>query len=74
MKYKWRLLYKPPIEEMTDDPDTWRKVFYISIYDCPSKLDLAIKIRELKTLYKMKDEYVYLEDLETETFVKYAYD
>ena len=64
MKYKYRLLYKSPIKEMTDNPDTWRKVFYISIYDCPSKLDLAIKVRELKKLYKMKDEYIILEDLE----------
>ena len=49
---------------MTDDPDTWRKVFYISIYDCPSKLDLTVKITELKNLYKMKEEYIILEDLE----------
>lgn len=68
MKYKYRLLYKPPIEEMTDDPDTWRKVFYISIYDCPSKLDLAVKITELKNLYKMKEEYIILEDLENNEF------
>ena len=65
MKYKWRVLYKPPLKDMVDnDPDTWRKVFYISIYECPSKLDLAIKITELKKLYNMKDEYVILEDLE----------
>lgn len=65
MKYKWRLLYKPPLEEIIDDdPDTWRKVFYISVYECPSKLDLGIKIKELKSLYKMKDEYIILEDLE----------
>ena len=64
MKYKYRLLYKPPIEEMTDDPDTWRKMFYISIYECPSELDLTVKITELKNLYKMKEEYIILEDLE----------
>lgn len=65
MKYKWRLLYKPPLEEIIDDDlDTWRKTFYISIYECPSKLDLDIKVKELKSLYKMKDEYIILEDLE----------
>ena len=64
MKYKWRILYKPPIEEMTDDPDTWRKVFYIDIYTCPSKIDLALEISRLKKLYNMKDEYIILEDLE----------
>lgn len=64
MKYRYRLLYKSPIEEQTDDPDTWRKVFYISKYDCPSELDLSVKITELKKLYKMKDEYIILEDLE----------
>lgn len=68
MKYKYRLLYKPPIEEMTDDPDTWRKVFYISIYDCPSKLDINVKLTELKNLYNMKKEYMILEDLENNEF------
>ena len=68
MKYKYRLLYKPPIEEMTDDPDTWRKMFYISIYECPSELDLTVKITELKNLYKMKEEYIILEDLENNEF------
>lgn len=63
MKYKWRLLYKPPIEEQTDDPDTWRKVFYIDKYECPSELDINIKLTELKNLYNMKDEYIILEDL-----------
>ena len=64
-KYKWRILYKPPIEQLDDDNvDTWRKVFYLNIYDCPTKLDLAVKIAELKKIYKMKDEYVILQDLE----------
>ena len=66
MKYKWRVLYKPPLEEMTEDPDTWRKVFYLSIYDCPEKIDLTVKIRELKNTYNMKEEYIILEDLEDE--------
>lgn len=36
MKYKWRLLYKPPLEEIIDDdPDTWRKTFFIDKYECP---------------------------------------
>ncbi len=65
MKYKWRVLYKPPIEELDDDnPDTWRKVFYFSIYDCPEKIDLAVKIKELKNTYNMKEEYIILQDLE----------
>lgn len=64
MKYRYRLLYKPPIEEMTDDPDTWRKVFYIDKYEYPSGLDVNIKLTELKNLYNMKKEYMILEDLE----------
>lgn len=65
MKYKWRLLYKPPIEEIVDDDvDTWRKAFYISRYECPSDLDLNIKIRDLKNLYNMEDKYIILEDLD----------
>lgn len=67
MKYKWKILYKPPIEELDDNnPDTWRKVFYVSVYECPSKLDLAIKLRELKKLYNMKEEYLILEDVEND--------
>ena len=63
--YKWRVLYKPPLEELDDNNlTTWRKTFYISKYECPSKLDLDIKIRNLKYLYNMKDEYIILEDLE----------
>lgn len=67
MKYKWRLLYYPPFNEMIADPsniDKWPKVFYISIYDCPSKLDLAVKINELVKLYHMDRQYIVLEDLE----------
>lgn len=65
MKYKWRLLYKPPIEnEIENDPDTWRKVFYISQYEYPTELDIIIKLIELKNLYNMKQEYMILEDLE----------
>ena len=64
-KYKWRLLYKPPLEEIVDDdPDTWRKTFYISIYDCPEKLDLAIKIKELIRDYNMQEQYIIVQDLE----------
>ncbi len=64
-KYKWRLLYKPPIEELDDNNiDTWRKVFYISQYECPSGLDINIKLTELKNLYNMKKEYMILQDLE----------
>ncbi len=69
MQYKWRLLYKSPLEEIIDDdPDAWRKAFYISVYECPSKLDLYIKVKELKKLYNMKDEYIILEDLENNEF------
>ena len=65
MKYKWRLLYKPPLEEIIDDdPDTWRKTFFIDKYECPEQIDLSIKINELKELYHMKNEYIILEDLE----------
>ena len=65
MKYKWRLLYKPPLEEIIDDdPDTWRKTFFIDKYECPEQIDLFIKINELKELYNMKSEYIILEDLE----------
>ena len=56
MQYKWRLVYRPPLEE--------EKVFYISIYECPSKIDLAIKIKDLKKIYNMKDEYITLQDLD----------
>lgn len=65
MQYKWRLLYKPPTEnEIENDPDTWRKVFYISQYECPTGLDINVKLTELKNLYNMKQEYMILEDLE----------
>lgn len=67
MKNAYRLLYKAPIYDMLNDPDnidTWRKVFYISKYDCPSELDLTTKIIELKNLYNMKDEYIAIQDLD----------
>lgn len=66
-KYKWRILYKPPIEWLDDNNvDTWRKVFLISKYDCPTELDFDVKIRELVQLYNMKEEFVYIEFLEEE--------
>ena len=65
MKYKYRILYKPPIEEFIDDnPDTWRKVFLFSVYDCPSELDLSVKIKELIQNYNMKEQYITLENLD----------
>lgn len=64
-KYKWRLLYKPPIEEYNENNiDTWHKVFYINKYECPTGLDVNIKLTELKNLYNMKKEYMILQDLE----------
>ncbi len=63
--YKWRIIYKPPIEQIDyNDIDSLPKVFYLSVYDCPEKLDLGVKIKQLKNLYNMKDEYIELEDLE----------
>lgn len=63
MKYKYRILYKPPIEELDDNnPDTWRKVFYLTPYDCPEKLDLRIKVSELINTYNMKEEYITIEE------------
>ena len=65
MKYKYRVLYKPPIEEFIDDnPDTWRKVFLFSVYDCPSELDLSVTINQLIKNYNMKKEYILFQDLE----------
>lgn len=65
MKYKYRLLYKPPLKDLDDnDISTWRKVFYFSIYDCPSELDLKVKIAEYKNLYHMNPRYIIVEDLE----------
>lgn len=64
MKYKWRILYKPPLEEIVDDdPDTWRKTFLLSGYDYPEELDLKVKIRELINDYNMKEEYIEIEEL-----------
>lgn len=64
-KYKWRLLYKPPVEEeKDDDPDTWRKVFYLDKYQYPTGLNLSVKLTEMKHLYNMKKEYMILEDME----------
>lgn len=69
-EYKWRVLYKPPFEEMIDDdPDTWRKVFYISKYECKEELDLELKVLDLKNLYNMKKEYIIIENLEEGYFV-----
>ena len=63
--YKWRLVYKPPIEEIDyNNIDSLPKVFYLSVYDYPEKLDLDIKIKQLKKLYNMRDEYLQLDDLE----------
>lgn len=65
MNYKWRIDYKPPLEEIDyNNINTLPRVFYISIYECPSKLDLAVKIEELKKLHNMKEEYIVLVDLE----------
>ena len=65
MNYKWRIDYKPPLQEIDyDNINTLPKVFYINVYECPSKLDLAVKIEELKKLYNMKEEYIVLVDLE----------
>jgi hypothetical protein len=62
--YKWRLVYKPPIKNINyNDLDSLPKIFYISIYECPEKLDLHLKINELKRLYNMKDEYVSIENI-----------
>ena len=63
--YKWRVLYKPPIEKIDDNNiDTWHKVFYFSKYECPSKIDLDCKLIDLKQTYNMKDEYIILQDLD----------
>ena len=63
--YKWRLVYKPPIENIDyNNLDSLPKIFYISIYECPEKLDLHLKINELKKLYNMKDEYTILEEID----------
>ena len=71
MKYEYRVLYKPPLNEIIDDdPDTWRKTFYIDKYQYPDELSRQVYITELKNLYNMKDEYVQIEKLELDN--KYA--
>lgn len=65
MKYNWLLKYMPPLEYLDDnDITTWRKVFYISKQECPEKLDLELKINELKKLYKMEDGFITIETLD----------
>lgn len=55
----------PPLEYLDDnDITTWRKVFYISKQECPEKLDLELKINELKKLYKMEDGFITIETLD----------
>ena len=62
--YEYRVLYKPPIEEIVEnDPDTWRKVWYYSITDCPEKLDLKIKLLNLVRMYNLKERYIIVEKL-----------
>lgn len=62
--YEYRVLYKPPIEEIVeDDPDTWRKVWYYNITDCPEKLDLKIKLLELVRIYNLKERYITVQRL-----------
>lgn len=62
MKYHWRVLYKPPLEEIIDDdPDTWRRTWYFSIYDCPEKLDLYVTVLNLIRDYKLKKEYIIIQ-------------
>ena len=65
MKYEYRVLYQIPLE-MNDnnDPSTWRKVFYFSVYDCPSKLDLYVKVRDLIKIYNMDTKYIKIQKLD----------
>ena len=73
MKYKWRVLYKVPIEEITDDPDTWRRTWYFSIYDCPEKLDFEVKILNLIRDFKLKKDYIIIQTLNEDGEVKNEY-
>lgn len=62
--YEYRVLYKPPTEEIVEeDPDTWRKVWYYSTIDCPEKLDLKIKLLELVRIYNLKERYITVQRL-----------
>lgn len=66
MKYKWRILYYPPHHTtVNNDPDTWRKVFLFTKFECKEELDLQVKIRELINDYNMNEKYIIIEDLET---------
>ena len=68
MKFKYRVLYKIPLEENDhQNPDTWRKVFLLTKYDCPSELDLSVKINQLVQDYNMDKQYVILQNLEDNT-------
>ena len=59
---KYILLYKPPIKEFDENnPDTWHKVYHFDTFECPSKLDVAVKIGSLISEYNMKREYLSLE-------------
>ena len=65
MKYKYRILYSPPISLLDEqNPDTWHKVFLISEYECPTELDLTCKVNELTADYNMNKKYITIEDLE----------
>jgi len=65
MEYKWRLIYKPPINQIDyNNIDTLPKVFHISKQECKEQIDLELKIQELKNLYNMKSEFLILETLE----------
>lgn len=56
---KITILYKPPKEEFDyEDYTTWPKIFFTDSYECPEKLDVHLKVCELKKLYHMKDEYI----------------
>lgn len=64
-KYKWKLFYKPPIEDFREeDTDTWYKLFYISKRDCKEELDLILKINELIQDYNMNKDYLTLEEID----------
>lgn len=73
-KFKWKLLYKPPMEHFDEnEEETWTKMFYISTDECKDGLSLTLKIHDLIRIYNMDREYITLEDMETGKICKGYY-
>ena len=67
-EFKYRVLYKPPMEKVKDDnPDTWRRVWYFTEYDCPEKLDLEVKILQMCTSFNINKKYIEVQEYNQKT-------